>query len=344
MFAGNRGGLSFQLREGQQVVVHGAVDIYERDGKYQLYAKTITLDGTGLLYERFEQLKAKMQEMGMFAVEYKQPIPRFGKAIGIVTAPTGAAVQDIINIAKRRNPYVQLILYPAIVQGDQAAESIIKGIHILEAAKVDVIIIGRGGGSIEDLWAFNEESVANAIFNCKVPIISAIGHETDFTIADFVSDLRAPTPSAAAELAVYDVNYMIDKLHNFKNLLRRSMDQKISKYRYFLENSKVKLQYLSPRNQIREKRTFALRLEESLQEEMRRILIRKRHLLDIYIEKYKGLSPLNKLQQGFSFVSSKDGKAITDIERVTIGERIDIQVKNGLIQADVVMKEYIRRK
>ena len=344
MFAGNRGGLSFQLREGQQVVVHGAVDIYERDGKYQLYAKTITLDGTGLLYERFEQLKAKMQEMGMFAVEYKQPIPRFGKAIGIVTAPTGAAVQDIINIAKRRNPYVQLILYPAIVQGDQAAESIIKGIHILEAAKVDVIIIGRGGGSIEDLWAFNEESVANAIFNCKVPIISAIGHETDFTIADFVSDLRAPTPSAAAELAVYDVNYMIDKLHNFKNLLRRSMDQKISKYRYFLENSKVKLQYLSPRNQIREKRTFALRLEESLQEEMRRILIQKRHLLDIYIEKYKGLSPLNKLQQGFSFVSSKDGKAITDIERVTIGERIDIQVKNGLIQADVVMKEYIRRK
>ena len=344
MFAGNRGGLSFQLREGQQVVVNGSVDIYERDGKYQLYAKTITLDGTGLLYARFEQLKKKMQEMGMFASEYKQPIPQFSKKIGIVTAPTGAAVQDIINIAKRRNPYVQLILYPAIVQGEQAVPSIIKGIGVLEAAKVDLIIIGRGGGSIEDLWAFNEEAVANAVFNCKVPIISAVGHETDFTIVDFVSDLRAPTPSAAAELAVYDVNHIIGKINDYQYSLKRSMEQKIRKYRFFLENTQVKLQYLSPRNQIREKRMFSIKMEETLQEDMRRILLKKRHRLELYIEKYKGLSPLNKLQQGFSFVSTQDGKAIIDIEKVSVGERIDIQVKNGSIQADVVSTKYIRRQ
>lgn len=204
MFAGNRGGLKFHMQEGQQVVVSGNVGVYERDGKYQLYAREITLDGAGLLYERFEQLKRKLRERGLFAPEYKRPIPRFIRRLGVVTAPTGAAVRDIMNIAARRNPYVQIILYPAIVQGDQAPASIVNGIRALEALGVDVMIVGRGGGSIEDLWAFNEEIVAQAIFDCSVPVISAVGHETDTTIADYVADLRAPTPSAAAELAVYD--------------------------------------------------------------------------------------------------------------------------------------------
>ena len=204
MFAGSRAGLSFRMKEGQQVIVLGSISVYERDGRYQLYAREIMLDGAGLLYEKFEALKKELAEMGMFAPEYKQPIPQYVRTVGIVTAPTGAAVRDIINIASRRNPYVQLILYPALVQGDGAADSIVKGIRALEEKKVDVIIVGRGGGSIEDLWAFNEEAVARAVFDCTVPVISAVGHETDTTITDFVADLRAPTPSAAAELAVYE--------------------------------------------------------------------------------------------------------------------------------------------
>ena len=200
MFAGNRNGLGFRMQDGQQVIALGNVTTYERDGKYQLYAKEIILDGAGLLYEKFEALKKELGEMGMFAPEYKQPIPKFAKRIGIVTAPTGAAIRDIINVASRRNPYVQLILYPALVQGDGAAPSIVKGIKMLDNQNVDVMIVGRGGGSIEDLWAFNEEIVVRAIFEAKTPIISAVGHETDTTIADYVADMRAPTPSAAAVL------------------------------------------------------------------------------------------------------------------------------------------------
>ena len=202
MFAGHRRGLAFAMKNGDKVIVGGSVDVYERDGRYQMYAKEITLEGAGALYERYLALKQELEDMGMFAQEYKQPIPRFIRRLGVVTAPTGAAVQDIRNISYRRNPYLQIILYPALVQGAGAAESIVKGIQMLDKTDVDVIIVGRGGGSIEDLWAFNEEIVARAIFECSTPIISAVGHETDFTIADFAADLRAPTPSAAAELAV----------------------------------------------------------------------------------------------------------------------------------------------
>ena len=204
MFAGHRRGLAFAMKNGDKVIVGGSVDVYERDGRYQMYAKEITLEGAGALYERYLALKQELEDMGMFAQEYKQPIPRFIRRLGVVTAPTGAAVQDIRNISYRRNPYLQIILYPALVQGAGAAESIVKGIQMLDKTDVDVIIVGRGGGSIEDLWAFNEEIVARAIFECSTPIISAVGHETDFTIADFAADLRAPTPSAAAELAVDD--------------------------------------------------------------------------------------------------------------------------------------------
>ena len=176
MFAGQRRGLSFQLREGQQVVVTGCVDVYERDGKYQLYARGIELDGRGDLFERFQRLKDELGEMGMFAAEYKRPIPRYAMNIGVVTASTGAAIRDIMNITARRNPYVQLMLYPALVQGDGAVASIVAGIRALDALGLDVLIVGRGGGSIEDLWAFNEEIVARAIFECRTPVISAVGH------------------------------------------------------------------------------------------------------------------------------------------------------------------------
>ncbi len=199
MFAGQRGGLSFRLSDGQQVVVLGGVNVYERSGSYQLYAREIRPDGDGALYERFQMLKKELEEMGMFAPEYKKPIPEYASRIGVVTAPTGAAVRDIMNIAARRNPYVQLILYPAKVQGEGAKESIVRGIRMLEAAQVDVMIVGRGGGSIEDLWAFNEEEVARAIFDCQIPIISAVGHETDITLADYSAELWGPPPPSAGE-------------------------------------------------------------------------------------------------------------------------------------------------
>ncbi|HAF26490.1 MAG TPA: exodeoxyribonuclease VII large subunit, partial [Lachnospiraceae bacterium] len=201
MFAGKRGGLKFKLEEGQKIVVSGTVDIYEKDGNTRLYAEKITLEGVGELYERFERLKEDLEDRGLFAPEYKRALPKHIKTLGVVTASTGAAVRDIINIAKRRDPGIEILLYPAKVQGEGAAESIEKGIEVLNASRAEIIIVGRGGGSIEDLWAFNEEKVAMAIFNCEKPVISAVGHETDYTIADFVADMRAPTPSAAAELA-----------------------------------------------------------------------------------------------------------------------------------------------
>ena len=206
MFAGSRAaGLSFRMKEGDQVIVTGSVEVYEKTGAYQLYAKKIELDGEGNLYLKFEQLKRELEEMGMFAAEYKQPIPQYAGRIGVVTAPTGAAVQDIRNVSSRRNPYVQVILYPALVQGEGAVSSIVKGIQTLDAMKLDVIIVGRGGGSIEDLWAFNEEITVRAVAASKIPVVSAVGHETDFTLCDFAADVRAATPSQAAELVVADV-------------------------------------------------------------------------------------------------------------------------------------------
>lgn len=339
MFAGNRSGLKFHMREGQQVVVAGTVDVYERDGKYQLYAREIILDGAGLLYERFEQLKRELEDRGLFAPEYKQPIPRFISRLGVVTAPTGAAVRDIINIARRRNPYVQIILYPAVVQGDQAPQSIVNGIRALEQAGVDVIIVGRGGGSIEDLWAFNEEIVAQAIFDCSVPIISAVGHETDTTIADYVADLRAPTPSAGAELAVYDAALVEAQLKELEAGLTRRMKQKLRTARMRLEHEQTRLRYLSPMGQIREKRSWLCQMEERLQDRMQRQIQMNRYTLSLYVEKLKGLSPLEKLNQGFSHVADGQGRTVTDVDRVQPGELLTIHVKNGRITAEVKEKE-----
>lgn len=339
MFAGNRSGLAFRMSEGQQVVVGGSIDVYERDGKYQMYAKQIILDGAGALYEKFERLKEELRERGMFAAEYKKPIPKYIKTLGVVTAPTGAAVQDIINIAHRRNPYIQIILYPAIVQGEAAAQSIMNGIRALEKQNVDVMIVGRGGGSIEDLWGFNEECVAQAVFDCQIPIISAVGHETDTTIIDYVADLRAPTPSAAAELAVYDYRLFQDQLEAAAEQLQIRMVNKIGQYRSRQEKLQLKLKYLSPLNQIREKRTYALELENRIGELMNQTLVKKRHRLDIYIEKMKGLSPLEKLNQGFSYVSEEAGGTVRSIEQVKEGDLLRIQVQDGVLKARVTGKE-----
>ena len=310
MFAGHRRGLAFRMKDGDQVVVGGAVDVYERDGRYQLYAKEITQEGEGVLYERFLALKRELEEMGMFAQEYKQPIPEFIRRLGVVTAPAGAAIQDIRNISLRRNPYVQIILYPALVQGEGAADSIVKGIRMLDEAGVDVMIVGRGGGSIEDLWAFNEEKVARAIFDCRTPVISAVGHETDFTIADFVADLRAPTPSAAAELAVAQYGKLVENTASFRERLNRGMNAKLNLERLRLDQLQMRFQYLSPESRLRERRQLLLDYEDALRDGMKWKLQEKRHVLGLYLERYKGLSPLGKLSQGYAFVADSRGRAV----------------------------------
>ncbi len=338
MFAGNRSGLVFRMSEGMQVIVRGTVDVYERDGKYQMYAKRITQDGAGELYERFMHLKQELQERGMFAPEYKKQIPKFVKTLGVVTAPTGAAVRDIIHIATRRNPYIQIILYPAVVQGETAPDSIVRGICALEQAGVDVMIVGRGGGSIEDLWAFNEEMVAQAVFDCSIPVISAVGHETDTTIIDYVSDLRAPTPSAAAELAVYDVSLLLSQLEGMKAAMNRQMQGRIRLGHAKTQALYARLKMNSPMGKIREKRTFAMNLEDRLQAAVKGRIADQRHRLAIYIEKLKGLSPLDKLNQGYSYVSDREGRTITDIEKIALGDCLQIYVKNGRMEAQVTKK------
>mgnify|MGYP004511054965 FL=1 len=335
MFAGHRRGLAFRMKDGDRVVVGGAVDVYERDGKYQLYAKEIALEGAGALYERFLALKAELEEMGMFAQEYKQSIPSFVRRLGVVTAPTGAAVQDIRNISLRRNPYLQIILYPALVQGEGAADSIVRGIHMLDQADVDVIIVGRGGGSIEDLWAFNEEKVARAIFECRTPVISAVGHETDFTIADFVADLRAPTPSAAAELAVADFRQILQNIVGFRERLYRGMQQKTKLARAQMEQYQLRLQYLSPESRLRDNRQRLVDLDARLRRNMQNRLAEERHVLGIYLERYRGLSPLSKLNQGYSFVADCKGRGITSTEQIHPGDVVEISVTDGVIEAEV---------
>lgn len=335
MFAGQRRGLAFRMKDGDRVVVGGAVDVYERDGRYQMYAREITLEGAGALYERFLALKAELEEMGMFAPEYKQPIPRFIQKLGVVTAPSGAAVQDIRNISLRRNPYLQIILYPALVQGASAAPSIVNGIRALERQGVDVMIVGRGGGSIEDLWAFNERMVAQAVFDCTVPIISAVGHETDTTIIDYVADLRAPTPSAAAELAVTAANDIDQEILSRQERLYRQMDRVLQRKRQQAEQREMRLKYLSPANRIREKRTYSIQLEERLENRMQTILRDRRHTLALYIERMKAVSPLEKLNSGFSYVEAKDGKNIRSVTQVHEGDSLRIRVSDGVIDTKV---------
>ena len=335
MFAGQRGGLAFRMREGQQVIVLGSVNVYERDGRYQLYAKEVILDGAGLLYEKFEKLKQELEEMGMFAPEYKKPIPSFASRIGVVTAPTGAAVRDIMNIAGRRNPYVQLILYPAQVQGEGAKESIVRGIRMLEAYGVDVMIVGRGGGSIEDLWAFNEEEVARAIFECSVPVISAVGHETDTTIADYAADLRAPTPSAAAELAVYDYRQVQMGMQEYRLRMNRLLNQKIQVARLKLREYHTRLKYLHPRLKLQEQQQRLSEMEDRMKMLMEGKVRDARHRMALYVEVMKGLSPLQKLSHGYAYVKGRDKKAIKSIRQVRNQDRLSIYVTDGILQATV---------
>lgn len=339
MFAGNRKGLTFRMKEGDNVVVTGSVQVYERDGRYQLYAREITLDGAGALYVRYEQLKKELAEMGMFAPEYKQQIPSYIRTLGIVTAPTGAAIQDIRNIAHRRNPTVRLILYPALVQGEGAAASIVNGIRALEALGVDAMIVGRGGGSIEDLWAFNEEIVARAVFDCSVPIISAVGHETDTTIIDYVADLRAPTPSAAAELAVWQLEAAEDRIDSLQLSFYQQMRGHLMNNRNRLESLAVRLKYLSPENQLNAKRQYALELEERMTLHMERALRDAKHRLQLLAQHMEAQSPLKKLGEGYSLVTDEKGSVVREFEQIETGMRLTLRMLEGDVITRVEEKQ-----
>lgn len=335
MFAGNRNGLKFRMEEGQKVVALGNIGVYERDGKYQLYAKQIILEGAGLLYQRFEQLKTELSEMGLFDKMYKKEIPKFATRIGICTAQTGAAIQDIINISTRRNPYVQLYLYPSLVQGAEAARDIVNGIRALDEMNLDVIIVGRGGGSIEDLWAFNEEIVAKAIFNCNTPVISAVGHETDTTIVDYVADMRAPTPSAAAELAVFDYLAFSSQLQYYNQMLGTIIKNTAERYRREIKQYETSLQLYSPFSQLQTKKQYAADITTRLTEAFLNVLNYRKHSLALYAEKLNGLSPLNRITKGFAYISDKEGKPVKSIEQVKEGENISLIVSDGKIDATI---------
>ena len=335
MFAGNRRGLAFPMKDGDHVVVSGSIEVYERDGRYQMYAREITPAGTGELYLRYEALKKELEEMGMFASEYKKKIPKYATRVGVVTARTGAAIQDIRNITSRRNPYVQLFLYPALVQGEGAAESIVNGIHALDSMGLDVLIIGRGGGSIEDLWAFNEEIVARAVFDCGTPVISAVGHETDTTIIDYVADMRAPTPSAAAELAVFDIQGFFGEIEGRRLMLVRSMREQLKKSDHRAKQLGMRLKYLNPQNKLNQKKQYASDLEERIQGGMSDLLRKKKNRLQLLAGSMDGLSPLKRLGQGYSFVTDDSGKSLRDVHQVQNGDPISVYVLNGKIEASV---------
>lgn len=335
MFKGSRKGLGFRMQEGQMVVAEGSVGVYERDGKYQLYAEKITLFGAGDLYKRFEELKHELEEMGMFAPEYKKPIPKYAVNIGIVTSATGAAIQDIINISKRRNPYVNLYLYPALVQGAMAAPDIVNGIRCLDSMGMDVIIAGRGGGSIEDLWAFNEEIVARAVFECETPVISAVGHETDTTIIDYVADRRAPTPSAAAELAVFDYNRFLQDLQDRSYTLMKLLNRKISLYQSRAEQYRLKLINKSPQNKILQNRQYVNDIQNRMSDIIHMKNLDRKNTLAVISERLNGLSPLNRLSKGYAYVQDPAGRPLSDIGNISVGDDIKVYLKNGSALAQI---------
>ena len=339
MYRGSRSGLSFTMKEGDKVIVTGALSVYEKAGTYQITAREIELDGEGNLYLRFEALKKELEEMGMFAAEYKQAIPKYARTIGVVTAPTGAAIQDIRNISSRRNPFVQVILYPALVQGDGAVASIISGINSLENLGVDVIIVGRGGGSIEDLWAFNEEAVARAIFDCRVPTISAVGHETDWTIADFVADMRAPTPSAAAELAVFDISLVNNAIQQYKRRMDGCLSRQLQVTRSRLAVKQSKLQSLSPVSRLKENKKRLADYHRSLRTNMEGIIKDKRHRLSLLAGTLDAYSPAKKLSQGYAYVQGPDQKALVSVDNIAIQDQVSIHLIDGQIRACVVEVE-----
>lgn len=341
MFANARyDGLKFELEDGQEVVVDGNISVYERGGSYQLYAQEIRLNGIGELYVAYEMLKQKLYEEGLFDHEKKKPIPKNPKKIGVVTARTGAAIHDIISTAKRRNPYVQLILYPAKVQGDGASDTIVAGIKALDQYGVDIIIVGRGGGSIEDLWAFNEEKVARAIYEVQTPIISGTGHEVDTTIADYAADLRAATPTAACELAVPDIREVMEGIINREYTLRTLLKQVVRRYQMKLQQYQITIANFDPRFQLQEQKIHLAELEEQIHAVMKNKMTDYQHKLELYTKELHGLSPTAKLINGFGYIEGSNGEPVTSVKKVMEGDQISLTISDGTI---ITKAEQIKR-
>ncbi len=335
MFAGNRKGLNFRMTEGMAVIVFGSVSVYERDGRYQLYAREIMQEGAGKLYEAYEALKKKLLAEGLFDEEHKLDIPKYPKRLGVVTARTGAAVQDIINVSLRRNPWLQIVFCPATVQGEGAVQSVVRGIRALEEAGVDVMIVGRGGGSIEDLWAFNEEMVARAVYDCKIPVISAVGHETDTTIIDYVADLRAPTPSAAAELAVPDMRIVLGQLQGYEEALEAAMEQIMTLCRQRVDSYARVFRHLNPQSRLNDRRQRLMEVEDRLRLGMERRIEQAKSELAIRTQQLEGVSPLRQLERGYAYVSDENGHGVASAEQVTVGQHLFLDVKDGMIESEV---------
>lgn len=333
MFASDRKGLSFKMEEGDKVIVTGRIGVYEAAGTYQIYAKAVKKAGEGDLYRMFLELKNELEEMGMFDPMYKQELPKYAKRIGVVTAREGAVIRDIIRVSKRRNPYVEIILCPAYVQGEYAVSSIVEGIRRLDAMGLDVLIVGRGGGSIEDLWAFNEREVADAIFHASTPIVSAVGHETDTTIADFVADRRAATPSEAAELSVFDMNELLSTLREYEGDLRYEMERSISSMRDLLSAKERALRLLSPVSRIEANKKAFNNYLDRLHRIFAHNLDMKKNDLKGYAKSLDGVSPLKRLSAGYGFIEDGEGRTLSSVSGVKKGDRVNIHMKDGKIRA-----------
>lgn len=336
MFKSDNYRLKFTPENGMKVICFGQVGVYERDGVYQLYCRDMQPDGVGALTIAFEQLKVQLAEEGLFDEEHKKAIPKYPQKIGVATSKMGAAVEDIKNVISRRYPLCEIIIVPTMVQGESAAQDIADSIRFIdENLGVDTIIVGRGGGSLEDLWAFNTETVARAVYSCKTPIISAVGHETDFTICDFVSDMRAPTPSAAAELAVPDIKSLIFQLNNFSVSIEKSLDFKISqcetgvkRYKEYFSKSNVDLFYSNIRDKMAQ-------YNEKLKDSITRIIENQTNILSKNAEMLDNLSPLKILSRGYSVVKNEKSDIVTDSSNVNVGDNVEIILSNGAFKATV---------
>ena len=336
MFRGSAQSLNFEPSDGMKVLARGRVSVYEAGGSYQLYIEEMIPDGVGELYIAYEQLKKQLEEEGLFRPEHKKPIPKFPKRVGVVTASTGAAVRDIINVITRRYPMAEIVIYPAQVQGVGAAESVVKAIEYFNATnEVDTLIVGRGGGSIEDLWAFNEECVAMAIFRCETPVISAVGHETDFTIADFVADLRAPTPSAAAELAVFEYDTFENTLNLFAAQLSQSMQALIESRKKELEHAKLSLKVSHPSVRLKAQSETLKQYEAQIKRQIMHLIDQKKAQLSIAAAKLEAQSPLKKVGGGYAFLTDENKKPVCSVNQMTPQTTFFAYLSDGIVQADV---------
>lgn len=333
MFAGNARNLRFKPMDGMKVICRGRVAVYEPNGQYQLYIEDMQPDGIGALTLAYEQLKNKLAEQGLFDRSHKKPLPKFPETVGVITSPTGAAVQDIRNILYRRFPCVNVVMCPVLVQGDNAPPQLVRAVKTLDENNLcDVIIIGRGGGSIEDLWAFNNEELAYAIYNCKTPVISAVGHETDFTICDFVSDMRAPTPSAAAELAVPDKDELMSYYNSQLQYLRSVIDVKFRMGKNLVTDHQRRISLVSPQSKITDYTNKLLNYSNSLQKNMSEHYTQKSNLITNISSKLESLNPVSVLARGYS-IAEKDGKVISSKAQLKKNDEFTLEFSDGKITA-----------